>query len=159
MCNSCSLTLQASTLSQALARYGSPSLRETQRIFDQARAASRHFSYLPRCGDRRSSALRTYHFCVSRNPSLYEQLERGLADAVIALTDGWKAAETGARLGVDPTRISKLRAGNLQHISVAILLEWIASLGYDVELRLTPRPRPVIERPIPQAIVTLQPGE
>ncbi len=54
---------------------------------------------------------------------------------------GWKQAEAAERLGVDQAKISKLLAGRMAGFSVERLVNWLAKLGRDVEVRIRPASR------------------
>lgn len=54
---------------------------------------------------------------------------------------GWKQAEAAARLGVDQAKVSKLLAGQMAGFSAERLVNWLAKLGRDVEVRIRPAAR------------------
>jgi predicted XRE-type DNA-binding protein len=68
-------------------------------------------------------------------------LKRQLADKVVELLDGWSNtwASWGARL--PRSRVSELRRGNLDNVSLERLVRCLAELGYKVEITVTRIPK------------------
>jgi predicted XRE-type DNA-binding protein len=54
---------------------------------------------------------------------------------------GWKQAEAATRLGVDQAKVSRLLAGQMAGFSAERLVNWLAKLGRDVEIRVRTAPR------------------
>src|SRR5262245_61827086 len=50
-------------------------------------------------------------------------------------------SEAAARMGIDQPRVSKLVRGHFDEYSVERLMEFLAALGNDVEIRVKPRVR------------------
>lgn len=89
-----------------------------------------------------------------RNP-IADPLKQQLARAICASLGDCTVEQAMYALEVDPADVSRLRNGTLHPFSVTRLLRLLARLGYDVELRFTPRPRPRVIRREPAATVTM----
>ena len=81
---------------------------------------------------------------------LKEQLRRELC----AIIEGMSLSDAAELLGVDRTRISKIRHGSLSEVSTDRLIQWIGSCRYSVELVIRPLGRPHITPVRPSATVT-----
>jgi len=53
----------------------------------------------------------------------------------------WKQAEAASHLGIDQAKVSKLLAGQMAGFSAERLVNWLAKLGCDVEVRVRPAAR------------------
>ena len=69
-----------------------------------------------------------------------------LARELIAILDGTSGLDASEFLGVHPTRISQLRNGRLERISIAWLLRAIDHNNYDTKVALHPRPPATVIR-------------
>lgn len=63
-------------------------------------------------------------------PELKEHLRRALVDAL----DGWSQVNAGVWIGSDQPRMSNLRRGNLERISLEQLIQYLARIQRRIEL-------------------------
>lgn len=89
-----------------------------------------------------------------RHP-IAEDLKVQLARAICAALGDCALEDAMYALELDPADVSRLRNGALRPFSVNRLLRLLARLGYDVELRFAPRPRPITIPREPAATVTI----
>lgn len=90
-----------------------------------------------------------------RHSAVIDSFKQQLARAICATVEDCSLAEAITPLGLDPADISRLRRGDLRQFSVARLLRLIVAQGYDVQVQLTPRPRPQVIRHQPAVNVTV----
>jgi predicted XRE-type DNA-binding protein len=62
-------------------------------------------------------------------------LKRRVADEILVLTDGWSQSYAAAFMVVSQSRVSDLRRGNLDRISLDRLVQCLSRLGRRVEIR------------------------
>ena len=64
-------------------------------------------------------------------------LKRRLADEVLALTDGWSQTWAAAFMDIPQSRVSDLRRGKLDRLSVERLIRCLSRLDRRIEIRTT----------------------
>ena len=71
-----------------------------------------------------------------------EHVKQDLARALVHAIDGWTPGQLIYRMSIDQPRVSDLRRGRLERISVARLIRWLDAMGYDVRVAVEPgKPR------------------
>jgi len=70
------------------------------------------------------------------------ELKRVAAEELVRVIDRWGQHEAAYWLGTDQPRISDLRRGRLERISLERLIRWLDRASCEVELRITARPLP-----------------
>lgn len=63
-----------------------------------------------------------------------EKLKRQLAAELARAIEGWTPGELIYRMNIDQPRVSDLRCGRLERISVARLVRWLDEMGYVVRI-------------------------
>ncbi|MGH7636993.1 MAG: XRE family transcriptional regulator [Gemmatimonadaceae bacterium] len=63
-----------------------------------------------------------------------EELKLQLAVELVRAIDGWTPGQLIYRITIDQPRVSDLRRGRLERISLARLIRWLAEMGFDVDL-------------------------
>lgn len=63
-----------------------------------------------------------------------EDLKRQLAAELVRAIDGWTPGQLIYRMRIDQPRISDLRRGRLDRISIARLIGWLDAMGRDVRV-------------------------
>jgi predicted XRE-type DNA-binding protein len=66
-------------------------------------------------------------------------LKRALAAELVSAIDGWTPGELIYRIRIDQPRVSDLRRGRLERISIARLIRWLDGMGRGVEVRMLRR--------------------
>ena len=69
------------------------------------------------------------------------ELKRRAAEELVRAMDRWDQYEAASLLGTDQPRISELRRGRLERMSLERLIRWLNRADCDVELRVTRRPQ------------------
>jgi len=72
-----------------------------------------------------------------------------LARELCRILDGYSRDVAAASIGTLGTELSRIRKGDLRRFSVARLIRFVASTGYDIEVHLKKTPR-LEERPKPR---------
>lgn len=73
-------------------------------------------------------------------------VKRDLAAAVVRRIDGWDQHSAAVLIGDEQPRVSDLRLGRLERLSVRRLIKFLIRLGEDVEIRVgaaAPTARPL----------------
>ena len=73
-------------------------------------------------------------------------LKRQLAQELVRAIDGWTPGQLIYRIRIDQPRVSDLRRGRLERISLARLIRWLHGMGRVVELSVS-RAAPTLRRP------------
>ena len=69
------------------------------------------------------------------------ELKRQLAAELVSTIAGWTPGQLIYRTTIDQPRLSDLRRGQLERISVTRLIRWLTDMDCVVELRVSPRRR------------------
>jgi predicted XRE-type DNA-binding protein len=64
-------------------------------------------------------------------------LKRQLAAELVRVIEGWTPTEIVNRLFIDQPRISDVRRGRLERISIERLIRWLAELDYRVDVTVS----------------------
>jgi predicted XRE-type DNA-binding protein len=64
-------------------------------------------------------------------------LKRQLAAELVRAIDGWRTADMAVMMHTDPPRISDLRHGRLDRLSLESLIRMLTRLRYRVDVRVT----------------------
>lgn len=64
------------------------------------------------------------------------ELKRQLAAELVRAIDGWTPGQLIYRIRIDQPRVSDLRRGRLERISLARLIRWLHGMNRVVELRI-----------------------
>ena len=64
-------------------------------------------------------------------------LKRRLADELVALMDGWSQTWAAWGTHLSASRISEIRRGNLDNVSLERLIQALSFLGHDVDIVIT----------------------
>lgn len=81
-------------------------------------------------------------------PGPEQELKEQLARELRSILHGWQRDIGAARVGMHASDLSRLRHGDLRRFSLARIIRYIASAGYDIEVhlkrteRLEHRPKP-----------------
>jgi len=68
------------------------------------------------------------------------ELKRELAAKLVRIMSSYRTTDLLANLRIDQPRVSDLRRGRLERISVARLIRWLSQMGFRVEFSLTKVP-------------------
>lgn len=63
-----------------------------------------------------------------------DEVKRQLAAELVRAIDGWTPGQLIYRMRIDQPRISDLRRGRLDRISIARLIRWLDVMGRDVRV-------------------------
>ncbi|HYC50043.1 MAG TPA: XRE family transcriptional regulator [Gemmatimonadaceae bacterium] len=63
-------------------------------------------------------------------------MKRQLAEQLVRTIHGWTPGQLIYRIDIDQPRVSDLRRGRLERISVERLIRWLHGMGCDVQLRV-----------------------
>ena len=63
-----------------------------------------------------------------------EQIKRQLASELVRAIDGWTPGQLIYRIDIDQPRVSDLRRGRLERISLARLIRWLHAMGCEVRV-------------------------
>jgi predicted XRE-type DNA-binding protein len=61
-------------------------------------------------------------------------LKRRVADEILVLTDGWSQSYAASFMHVSQSRVSDLRRGNLDRVSLERLAQCLSHLGREIEI-------------------------
>ena len=78
---------------------------------------------------------------MQRKPDPVPALKRQLADKVLALLEGWSDTWAAWDAHLSRSRISEMRRGNLENVSLDRLVRCLAQLHHTVEITVTRNPR------------------
>jgi predicted XRE-type DNA-binding protein len=67
-------------------------------------------------------------------------LKRQLADKILELLDGWSNTWAAWGAHLPRARVSEMRRGNLENVSLERMVRCLAQLGHTVEIRVTRNP-------------------
>jgi hypothetical protein len=68
------------------------------------------------------------------------ELKRELAAELVRIMSPYRTTDVLANVRIDQPRVSDLRRGRLERISVERLIRWLSQMGYRVEFSLTKVP-------------------
>jgi predicted XRE-type DNA-binding protein len=71
---------------------------------------------------------------MTSSPDPVLQLKRRLADELLALMDGWSQTWAAWGTHLSASRISEIRRGNLDNVSLERLIQALSYLGCDVDI-------------------------
>jgi predicted XRE-type DNA-binding protein len=63
-----------------------------------------------------------------------EEIKRQLAAELVRAIEGWTPGQLVAWIDIDQPRVSDLRRGRLERISIARLVRWLDEMGCDVRV-------------------------
>ena len=84
---------------------------------------------------------------------LDRDLQRQLARVVCGILGDSPGVDIVYRTGIYPARISELRHGKLARFSIGMLVNLIATFGFDIEISIRPTPPPKPSRRPPATSV------
>jgi predicted XRE-type DNA-binding protein len=67
-------------------------------------------------------------------------IKRELAVELVRIMSSYRTTDVLANVRIDQPRVSDLRRGRLERISVERLIRWLSQMGYRVEFNLTKVP-------------------
>ena len=68
-------------------------------------------------------------------------LKRQLADKILELLEGWSNTWAAWDAHLSRSRISEMRRGNIDNVSLDRMMRCLAQLGHTVEIRVTRNPK------------------
>jgi predicted XRE-type DNA-binding protein len=71
-------------------------------------------------------------------------LKRHLAQQLVGRLEGWSQTDAAALVGTDQPRISDLRRGRLDRLSLEQLVRFLGRVGGSIELQVSWRSRPSV---------------
>jgi len=69
------------------------------------------------------------------------ELKRELAADLVRIMASYRTTDLLANIRIDQPRVSDLRRGRLERISVERLIRWLSQMGYRVEFTIAKVPR------------------